>query len=133
MKLGNVVTHVKRNSLGFVESRDFTFEGRVFLVDFRLCLDEKIKIENKRFTLGGQRLVITSEDFISGNFTAVKEEDWLARLYFWGYHASEIFRLIYRRIILTLVIWRLAEYHPGEIPGWWCVVERWKKKGGVIK
>jgi hypothetical protein len=112
---------VKTNPLGIRESLTAEWEGKspytyvsFFLVDrgeaMRIKGDEEIQI-------GPYRLLKVDTDWSMGAWLYVRK-DRLGALRIALYKSTRLLDLIYRRLIITLAVWRLADYHQHTIPTW---------------
>lgn len=48
----------------------------------------------------------------------IRQDSIVGRLRATIYHITRSFDLIYRRLIITASVWKLADYEPGKIPAW---------------
>ena len=122
--IGQILIHRQYNALGMPERYDYEWDGgpcvRVsyYLVD--MADNRQIEYDKKQgvIRVGPYRLRIMEEYPWCDFFECVREDYWL----WWavvGWHLlSRIVDIAYRRLIITLAVWRLAEYDQGAIPHW---------------
>lgn len=124
---GFVKMHYKFNSLdGKLEGIYFTLEGEgpFFLLGYRDLRMASKMIRSFEFNIGdivnlnGLRLKIVANHLPNYLDYLVMLPNIWAVIFYYLIPISRWFDMIYRRLILTLVIWRLADCPPSEIPYW---------------
>jgi hypothetical protein len=70
--------------------------------------------------IGPYRLRIfgRSEEWDYDTWYLVRHDSVLGNLRAVVYRATRWFDLVYRRLIITAAVWKLADYNPNVIPGW---------------
>lgn len=112
-----------RGPLG-LERRDYRWIGKspVTKVDYWSMLPQfdglDFRLVGKRVSIGPFQLRVLEFSVVEPCYTLVREDYplWWA-LYLW-HRLTPLLDLIYRRTIITLAVWKLAEYREYEIPTW---------------
>lgn len=119
------------NPLGIIERREWTWEGgpEVYISPYtldELGLSEKsdeIKIDSYRL-----KKVNKERDWNHFNILYIRKDYSLWWLFIFWHRISSIFDLIYRRAIITLAVWGLADYNSAIVPSWQDIHFPWRKK-----
>lgn len=126
MTYGTIHYTRKDTGLGQVDI-SYRFEGDVFLFG-RTFLPEGINKPGQRFSLDGAPFVVVDIDPLTGAIIAARDTNPFWTTYWLIYFPiTKTFRLIYRRFIMTLAIWNLAEVQMGEIPTFECISRKWRR------
>ena len=72
----------------------------------------------KKAQVGPYRLLFVEYEPCLGDFALYVRQDRLGALRVFLYRATRWLDLVYRRLIITLAVWNMAEYHAGYIPSW---------------
>lgn len=83
-------------------------------------LPDGINMENAQgrvFRLGDLRLRVVEVRYWHGGIYVMRESP-QAAAYAWWRRAVRLADLCYRRCIITLAVWRLADYHEAILPSW---------------
>jgi hypothetical protein len=110
---------VKRSPLGKIESLTHEWEGRSPYV--RITRSLLCEITNdycpETVQIGPYRLLkVEAEPWL--DVVLYVRKDKLGALRVALYKSTRLLDLIYRRLIITLAVWRLAEFTPLAIPSW---------------
>lgn len=120
-----LITHVKTNNLGVRESTNYEWSGNspYLYVDIRFIADlypNKLPMNSwddiKEIQIGPYKLLQVDTSSM-WNLLYVRK-DKFGQLRVWLYKSTRMFDLIYRRMIITLAVWNLAEYSQACIPTW---------------
>lgn len=109
-----------RNPLGKIETINFEWEGnspytwvdRTFLGDLVGLGDDRARVQ-----VGPYKLLKIEYDYQRDAFLCVRADKFGA-LRIALYKSTRLLGLIYRRLIITLAVWRLAEFHEATVPTW---------------
>ena len=119
MKEGHILVHEKYNDLGRLEGREFEWVGGPIAT---LALDGYSNLykrePNDVVRIGQYRAKIVGADYMQYHTRVVRMDDLRWRFVYFWHKITPKLRILKGRIILTLVIWRLATYHEGCIPLW---------------
>lgn len=112
---------VTANPLGRRESITYKLVGESPYVRFdRRFLQsgdiKKIKGEEE-IQIGPYRL-LKMESGVYWDYVLYVRKDKFGAFRVWFYKSTRLLDLIYRRLIITLAVWRLADYSQGFIPSW---------------
>ena len=120
---GYIKKHIVRNPVtGKIESETFSWEGGEFTSINVVVMEDHFSHRPKDgeiISIGPYRLYVIG---ISGLMN--QEYECIRITGFWSwvriivYRMTRVFDLAYRRFIITLAVWRLANYHDGRIPTW---------------
>lgn len=107
------------NSLGAIERMEYKWKGKspICLVGIREMYysGNKFDKESKTLQIGPYKLKQIESDYgMGGRWIGVDYPFWWL-VVLW-YKANRILEIIYRRTIITLAVWNLAEHCPGQIP-----------------
>lgn len=110
------------NPLGIKEKREYQWEGkspyvRVSLYGRWFPDVEKIN-GDKEIQIGPYRLLQIDDGRFYSDYLLYVRKDKFGALRVWFYKATRLLDLIYRRAIITLAVWRLADYHEATVPTW---------------
>jgi len=108
------------NPLGLIERRDFEWRGKSRSVEVtnNVLWDLDISRFEKEIQIGPYRLVLLGRKDYSDTCLYIRKDYplwWL--LVFW-HKAIPVLDLIYRRFIITLAVWNLADYNRAVVPNW---------------
>lgn len=126
--MANIIVRQQYNALGIVEAR--TFEWTV-----QLCDDEPQRLYADRHALmalfgrdkfrvgevvgfGDLRVRVTAELDVARDAYPCERDGMHARWSALSAPISRILDLVYRRMVITAAVWRLAKYHEAAIPTW---------------
>lgn len=124
LPLAFVVVHEHHNALGQLESRHYEWRGDttgVAIID--RTQNRTLRIPDTQtgdsFWLGDLHLLVVDFDFLYQRYSVMLHNGW-AYQQMWLHRLCRLADLIYRRLILTAVVWGLAEWnlHDNELPGW---------------
>lgn len=73
---------------------------------------------DSEFWVGPFRVKILEQDSYQNLLTVVRQDYFLWRLVYLWHRYGILFDFAYRRFILTLAVWRLADYNPATVPTW---------------
>ena len=111
----NVTVHI--NPIGMIESKDYQWVG-----DSPYILVDTGRIDNmwpppQKLSLGAYKLKkVEDRPAYSGALYVISDRFYIIRTFV--YKLIKLIDLIYRRMIITLAVWNLADYHGGTIPSW---------------
>lgn len=114
---------VTTNPLGVRDSLTVDWDGKSpYTYISNLRLDEfnavtRLIRGRDEIQVGPYRLLKVADELATDMVLYVRKDKFGAirvRLY----KATHLLDLIYRRAIITLAVWKLAEYHPSMIPSW---------------
>lgn len=142
--MGTVVIHEINDFRGGVEAAEYEWQGGPKMIisgmileeiigkkgDTEMLLERARKKRNAskvllpddfigyRFQLGPYKLAVidTEGGIISNLFMCIRADYPFWRLHAWGSRALIPLRLAWSRMILTAVVWRLADYDPAAVP-----------------
>jgi len=115
---GNLLIHEIRNTLGRIERLEYSWEGGpIAYVDINL-LNPSDEYKDGLLKIGPYRLRLLEEIIWSHQYKFIREDYPFWQLAVGWHKASRLFDLIYRRTIITLAVWRLADYNGATVPGW---------------
>ena len=138
----DLVCHVKYDLKGNIEQRVFDWDGPK---DGVLTMSKELwqemfpppipafeKAINQIVTIGPYKLRVFEFDFRLLTYSLVRKDSLLGNLKVILYRFTRWLDLIYRRLIITASVWKLAEYHPAQIPNWrdFYLVQRIQRKIG---
>ena len=121
METGRIIQTAHYHPFGTVERYTYQWEGgdRVIVSDAVLArLDRSWRLEHGQvITVGPWRLrVIDRWPQIRGWYCIYETRwGWLWQAAYWGIRWGE---LVYRRMVLTLAVWGLADYRANYPPSW---------------
>jgi hypothetical protein len=72
----------------------------------------------KVFWLGPYRLRFLERSILMDSWRVIRDDNWISRVSYFYHRYGQALDLAYRRSVVTLGIWGLAELHPGAIPTW---------------
>ena len=110
----------RRNELGKIEQINYEWEGKSpYLLITRDFLDDFFRVgtDISRVQFGPYKLLRVENDYAKDTVLYVRA-DRFGALRVALYKATRLFDLMYRRMIITLAVWNLAEYKPYVIPSW---------------
>ena len=105
------------NPLGKVEQRTYQWVGDSPYVRVRRDFVSGLGIGPYRINIGPYRLLVIEFEPWQDTFLCVRA-DKLGALRVALYRATRLLDLAYRRMIVTLAVWNLAEFHPAYVPSW---------------
>lgn len=108
------------NPIGLLERQEFEWRGKSRSVEVSnsILWDLNISQSEKEIQIGPYRLVLLRRSGFSDTCLYIRKDYplwWL--LVFW-HKAIPVLDLIYRRFIITLAVWNLADYNRAVIPTW---------------
>lgn len=111
---------VKTNPLGKREAVNHRWVGdsAYTTIDWLVLDDMNVPLDKaKRIQIGPYKLIEVEKEYAFGRSLYVRSDKlgWL-RVAF--YKSTRLLDLIYRRIIITLAVWNLAEFSPMRVPDW---------------
>lgn len=120
METAYIETSVRRSPLGKIEAENHKWVGKSPYVHISLDLvryGEISKIDgDKEIQVGPYRLLLV--DKYIGDYHLYVRKDRFGALRVALYKSTRLLDLIYRRLIITLAVWGLAEYHEMTVPTW---------------
>ena len=91
-------------------------ESPYVLVDWlHMDLTERLEYGHK-INIGTFRLIVIELFFMSGELGCVRDDFLLGRLRYWWHRSTYRLDIFYRRSIICLAIYGLADYHEAAIP-----------------
>ena len=122
MKTAYLRVTVQTNSLGMREAENYEWEGEspyVFVSLDERWMDNVQKIDDdKEIQIGPYRLLKVSDGHFRPDFVLYVRKDKFGALRVAFYKSTRLLDLIYRRLIITLAVWKLADYSPATVPSW---------------
>ncbi len=118
---GRVVCTTHRNALGMMERIDYAWHGGDIIAISGDVFDytfERIPRPGERFTIGPFTLRCIEDRFYADEIIASREHPALSYLRYVWYRSTRVIDIAYRRTIVTLAVWKLAEYSDMRIPTW---------------
>jgi hypothetical protein len=114
-----ILSTQRRNALGRIESVTHEWRGTSPYVRIsRDLLDQVTHNEgDERVQIGPYILLKVEDQFWDASVLYVRA-DRLGALRVALYKATRLADLVYRRLIITLAVWRLADYHQAAVPTW---------------
>lgn len=101
------------------EGGDVALIDNFFLRDEGICDSENPLSPGDVFTLGALRLRVIGNAWGARSKTFyVMRDGWRARLRYLILSRTHWLDMVYRRLIITLSVWRLAEYNEAVVPSW---------------
>lgn len=110
-----VTQHI--NPLGKVEQLTYEWEGKSPYVRVPSRTVSGLGVGPYKINIGPYRLLVIEFEPWQDTFLCVCR-DRLGQLRVALYRATRLLDLAYRRSIVTLAVWNLADYSPGYIPSW---------------
>lgn len=120
METAYIEASVKTNALGKREAITYTWKGEspYVRITWGLLSDIAPGVQApERLQLGPYRLLFVEDEYHWGTAIYV-QEDRFGALRVALYKSTRLLDLIYRRTIITLAVWRLADFNPAAIPSW---------------
>ena len=112
---GNIIVHRQGDIKGGVERETYEIEDGPYVAisrSFNDCPTEP----GEGFTIGPYRLRVVEYQLVSDTIIAIQEKWplwWVAVAW---HKLNKLLDLFYRRMIVTLAVWRLADYYEATIP-----------------
>lgn len=119
METAYIETTVRRNTLGRIEVESHRWVGKSPYVRISYDLLCQIAPANERhkIQLGPYRLLLVDQESYWDAPLYVRADKFGAlRVALYKY--TRLLDLAYRRLIITLAVWNLADYHEGTMPAW---------------
>lgn len=115
---GHLVKTEYEDFAGKLERVEYSLEGdSTFAISLISLKRDNVKVSKGKLTIGPYRFRIIHLNQPYGEYIVCLDGS-KARLLATLYHLTRFSEIIYRRLIITASVWRLAEYHPGYLPGW---------------
>ena len=108
---------VKTNKLGIQEAVTYSLNGKspyTFII-YRFLEKSFFNPSSDSIQIGPYKLLLV-EQMPDGNLYV--RADRFGKLRVFIYRMTRLFDLAYRRFLITLAVWNLAEYRQWEIPTW---------------
>ncbi len=127
----NIVARRRRNELGATEQLVYEWQGGTVVHISRDLVDEVTerppREPGEQLQVGPFLLRLVEWDYARalGVFVRDTPRGWALLV---GSRAAQLLDLCYRRCILTLVVWGLADYHPNTVPSWRDVHGPWRRR-----
>ena len=130
-KIGKLIVHRQMNTLGVIEKIDYSWEGPPeVLISHDLLCELNFTIDNhEKINIGPYRLRLIENDYWQGRSHYIRMDYPLWWLRVLSYRMTRVFDLIYRRFILTLAVWGMADYNAAAIPHRKDIHFPWNKRG----
>ena len=112
---GNIIVHRQGDIKGGVERETYEIEGGPYVAISRSFDDYPTKPGGK-FMVGPYKLRTISYDFCADTIIATQEKWplwWVAVAW---HRVNKLIDIFYRRMIVTLAVWRLADYYEATVP-----------------
>ena len=127
----SIMVHSKTNTLGMQEAKNYEWIGASpFLEVFPVLLGDLgyTNFNEPAIRLGPYKLLFVEYRPHKGVILYVRA-DRLGKIRVALYKATRLLDLIYRRLIITMAVWNLADYHISVIPTWTDIkiVQKWRK------
>jgi len=119
---GNLIVHRQGDIRGGVERETYEIEGGPYVAvsnQFSFYHGYPNGYPTKpggKFKVGPYKFRTVSYDFWADSIVAIQEKWplwWIAVAW---HRSSKLLDIFYRRIIVTLAVWRLADYHEATVP-----------------
>jgi hypothetical protein len=107
----------RTNAIGKIEQYTYKIIGKSPLIKISGDFIGDNMTQKRDLILGPYRLKFVDYEYHSDVATYALKSP-LGHVLAFFYHATRWLDLIYRRTIITLAVWRLAEFHNGYIPSW---------------
>ena len=119
MEAANLEVTVQTSPLGKREAVNYRWVGKspYLRIDGRLLQDMGYTENAPRVQFGPYKLMFVEYEYFSGVSVYVRS-DKLGALRVVLYKSTRLLDLAYRRLIITLAVWGLAEFSPAKIPSW---------------
>ncbi len=105
------------NDFGVVEMNNYKWVGTSPFVNLSYDLRFDFDLGARVIKIGPYRLRFVSWTPHTGTYLYVKDSPH-GRLLEFGYKSTRWLDLVYRRVLMTLVVWRLADYEPHRLQTW---------------
>lgn len=124
---GDIHVTVTRNQFGSIDNYDFEWRGGPICRITDIMLDEILAqgqqesfVKTGRLWIGPYRLreIEDADRYMYGARTFCRDDRLIFRLIPIAFRVSELARIAYHRLIVTLAIWGFAEYHQAVVPSW---------------
>jgi len=121
------------NAVGVKESHNYEWVGESPYIYITGCALDGLGVPDNAtsFLVGPYRLLRIERDPVMDAWLCVRA-DRFGALRVWLYRATRWIDLAYRRCIITLAVWGLADYSAQNIPTW-CDIHALKRWAKVVK
>ena len=112
---GNIIVYRQGDIKGGVERETYEIEGGPYVAVSRIFNDCPTK-PGEGFMVGPYKFRVVEYEFMSDNIIAIQEKWplwWIAVAW---HRSNKLLDIFYRRMIVTLAVWRLADYHEATVP-----------------
>lgn len=119
MDTAKIVATVKTNSIGIRESITYEWIGKTPYTIITGCALSDMGFVDfpEKLIIGPYHLLKLGDKFDVDAAEYVRA-DKLGSIRVFFYRITRALDLIYRRLIITLAVWKLADYDPSRIPSW---------------
>ena len=121
-KIGKIEIAEFRDFRGGIERREYKWIGPPeTLVSWRLLDEWEITTGNpwaEIINIGPYRLKLIENSYTGYYNRYIRMDYPFWRVHVFWHRANRLIDLFYRRLIITLAVWKLAHYNPAVIPSW---------------
>ncbi len=123
MEVSHIEISVQTNPLGKREAVNHKWVGNSPYVHISLLTNwdyhgiKSIRGEEE-IQFGPYRLLKVDDGYFYGDFNLYVRKDKLGALRVMLYKSTRLLDLFYRRMIITLAVWKLADFSPVTVPSW---------------